>query len=149
MELKIKETIGGEFAKKGEDISNGDVVKIKDDGRSIEGQYGPQTVFSIETKNGDKIATFNQTSLNAIIAEFGGLTEKWIGKSLTVIAIKQSVGGKFLDVYYFVPEGYEMGERGFVKNEELPTINIDDDDSEKVPDLSRPEAKSSGESKPF
>jgi len=62
--VKIQKVIRaeGEFAKKGEDIKNDDVVTIKSEGEYIEGQFGQQFVIKVETRNGDKNVNFNQTN---------------------------------------------------------------------------------------
>ena len=127
MDYEIKEGVAGEFAKKGEDIKDGDKVTIKNEGEQISGQYGIQDVFKILTENGELNANFNQTSINAIVKEFGKSSSSWIDKEVIVHAIKQNVSGKFLDVYYFVPEGYVMGERGFDKGN-VPTVDLDKED---------------------
>lgn len=142
MEFSKKESAVGEWAKKGrgQDIENGGTIKLTDGGRVIQGQFGDQNVFSVETKNGVKNISLNQTSINAIVSEYGTESKGWIGKTLHVHAIKQNVQGKFTDVYYFVPQGYEMGEYGFEKEgaqkgyDDIPTIQQDDDiDPESVP----------------
>lgn len=134
MEFNAKTSVVGDWAKKGEDIKNSDVLVLLDAGRIVEGQFGEQNVFSVKTKNGAKNISMNQTSINALVAEYGKESTNWIGKTVIVHSIKQNVQGKFTDVYYFVPFGYEMGSYGFEKTgvqaaakEELPTIQLEVD----------------------
>ena len=132
MEFKKKTSVVGEWAKKGIDIKDGDKVTLLDGGHIVEGTYGDQNVFSAETKNGTKNISLNQTSINALVSEFGAESQAWVGQDLLVHAIKQNVQGKFIDVYYFVPKGYEMGDYGFEKigsqpsKDKIPTIQIED-----------------------
>jgi hypothetical protein len=75
MKANKKASVGGEWAKKGVDIASGDVVKILNGGTIVSGDFGDRHVFSIQTKNGPKNQTFNQTSMNACIDAFGDETE--------------------------------------------------------------------------
>jgi len=115
MKFTKKESVVGEWAKKGVDLLNGDVIKLNDAGREVDGQFGTQNVFSAQTRGGNKNISLNQTSINALVSEFGEESEKWIGKEIIIHVIKQNVQGKFTDVYYFVPSGYAMEEYGFEK----------------------------------
>lgn len=132
MEFSKKTSVVGEWVKKGVDIRNGDKITLLDSGRIVDGQFGEQNVFSAETKNGAKNVSLNQTSINALVTEFGKESKAWIGREIIVHAIKQNVQGKFIDVYYFVPAEYEMGEYGFEKigsqqgTEDIPVVNIED-----------------------
>ena len=122
----------GEFAKKGEDINNGNVVTIKSEGEYIEGQYGQQFVIKIQTKNGEKNVNFNQTTINILHDEFGSDSTEWIGKEVTIRAKKDVVAGKKVDIYYFVTPEWEFDEYreltkpSNVKDEspELPSVDV-------------------------
>lgn len=121
----------GEFAKKGEDINNGEVVTIKSEGEYIEGQYGQQFVIKIQTKNGEKNVNFNQTTINILHDEFGDNTAEWIGKEVTIRAKKDMVAGKKVDVYYFVTPEWVFDEyRELMKpskdgsSGELPSVEL-------------------------
>ena len=108
--------MGVPFAKKGEDIKEGDIITICSEGRIVEGQFGSQHIFEIKNVD-DEVLAFgiNQTSINALVDAFGEETADWIGKRVKVHSFKQNVAGKFIQVYYVAPEGYEMGENGFEK----------------------------------
>jgi hypothetical protein len=133
MKFEKKMSLGGQYAKKGEDIKNGDTIIIKDGGTVTQGQFGEQNVFKIETRNGEKNLSINQTSINSLIDKWGEESESWVEKKVKVHAIKQNVAGKFINVYYIAPEGYEMGENGFelegnqsVREEDIPIVNVDE-----------------------
>lgn len=116
MIFQKKVSLGAPFAKKGTDIKEGDIITLTSEGKVVEGQFGPQNIFEIKNVDGiEFVLPINQTSVNALIDAFGGDSETWIGKKVKVHTIRQNVAGKFLQVYYFVPEGYEMGENGFEK----------------------------------
>lgn len=130
MKFQKKEKMGVPFARKGQDIKNGDLVIITNSGKEMEGQFGTQTIFNIKKGTVEMAMSFNQTSINAMIDEYGDDSELWIGKEVKIHSIKQNVAGKFLDVYYVAPIGYEMGEVGFEKTGDTP---VSTDDGEIVP----------------
>ena len=123
----------GEFAKKGEDITDNDIVVIKSEGEYIEGQYGQQFVIKIQTRNGEKNVNFNQTTVNILHDELGEETSNWIGKEVTIRAKKDVVAGKGVDIYYFVTPEWTFDEyRELTKpqsqetnKEGLPEISLD------------------------
>lgn len=135
MQFKKKQSVAGNYAKKGQDIKDGDTITINNQGAVVQGQYGDQNVFEIKTSQGDFILSINQTSINSLVDEWGEESSAWVGKKVKVHAIKQNVAGKFINVYYVAPEGYEMGENGFEKSgsqpsnkEELPTIDLGEEE---------------------
>jgi len=102
MRVEIKQSVSGEFAKKGEDINDGDVIKFLDKGKEVEGKFGAQRVFKIETVDGDeKLVSVNQTSINYLIPKYGDDTEKWIGKEIKVWINRENVAGQQRKVLYF------------------------------------------------
>lgn len=126
MKVTKKISIGGEWVKKGVDIIDGDIVKILDAGLVVSGDYGDREVFSIETKNGAKNTSFNQTSMNACIDAFGDDTEKWVGKNVKATIVKQNVAGKFIDVLYLAASQWKLGENGFYNpnNTEMDDLDL-------------------------
>jgi len=102
MKVEFKQSVSGEFAKKGEDINDGDVIKFLDKGKEVEGKFGAQRVFKIETVDGDeKLVSVNQTSINYLIPKYGDDTEKWIGKEIKVWINRENVAGQQRKVLYF------------------------------------------------
>ena len=117
-----KTSVGGAYARKAPyeyegksyeaDIRNGDTVKILNEGTVVTGQFGEQQVFSIETRNGEKNFTMNQTTVNVLIAEFGDDSKDWIGKSVRVITKKDVVAGKKVEIAYLVSGDWALDEWG-------------------------------------
>ena len=130
---KKKVSSGVRFFKKGEDIKDGDVVTIANEGEQEEGQFGPQDVFLIQLNDGEEGAiSLNQTSLNSLIDGYGEDSKKWIGKKAKIVVIKQNVKGKFVDVFYFVhPDAEMVNDSGqFVistKDSDIPAIDAEAD----------------------
>lgn len=75
--------IQSKYIKPRENIQEGDIVKIKDEGKYKEGKYGPQLEFQLELPNKQiKSYTPNtQTQIN-LKNEFGGDSKAWIDKPL-------------------------------------------------------------------
>lgn len=91
----------GQFAKKGEDYKDGDIVTIANEGKQVEGQFGMQDVFMIKFVNGtEKNMSLNQTSINSLIDAYGDDSINWIGKPAKVWLILQNVQGKMTKVAY-------------------------------------------------
>lgn len=102
MKVEKKATGRGNFAKKGEDIKDGDIIEILDEGEKAEGQWGLQDVFLIKTAGGEeKNVNVNQTSMNNLIDAYGDETKEWIGKKAKAWILTQNVSGTFRKVLYF------------------------------------------------
>lgn len=99
------------------DVKNGDSVEILSAGDVVEGQFGPQHVFKLKTRNGEKNANFNQGTLNTLHDAFGKNSEDWVGKSVKVHLVKVMVSGKLQTAMYLAPEGWEMNEDGKFVNQ--------------------------------
>jgi hypothetical protein len=99
------------------DIKNGDRVKVLNAGTIEEGNFGPQHYFKIMTRNGEKKAAFNQSSINVVASTYGTETEAWVGKELTVLTKKGVFAGKKGIAAYFVTEGWYLDDFGDLVNE--------------------------------
>ncbi len=112
--MKVQKIIRaqGEFAKVGEDFRDEDTLVIKDGGQIITGDFGDRHVFKVETKNGEKNLTFNQTSMNNLIDAYGDDTDTWLGKETKVYIVKQMVGDGLKKVCYLVGKGWTMTDDG-------------------------------------
>ncbi len=124
--MKVEKTINiqGDWAKAKEDIFNEHIIRINDGGAIMEGTFGDRKVFKIETpKNGEKILSFNQTTINYLIDAFGDETEKWIGNEVKVRIVKSNVAGKMRDVIYLTAPDWVENEYGFAP----PTVEIDNE----------------------
>ena len=141
-----KTSIGGAYARKAPyeyegknyeaDIKNGDTVKILTEGTVVTGQFGDQQVFSIETRNGEKNITMNQTTINVLVDEFGDDSKLWIGKEVRVILKKDVVAGKKVVIAYLVSGDWALDDFG----ELVKPSNVEHDqtqpDEEDVVDIS-------------
>uniref|UniRef100_A0A6H1ZJF5 Uncharacterized protein n=1 Tax=viral metagenome TaxID=1070528 RepID=A0A6H1ZJF5_9ZZZZ len=126
----------GNFLKKGEDIKDGDIVEIANEGKQIEGKFGTQDVFLLKLKNGEEgNIPFNTTSINNLIEGFGEESSGWVGKEVKVMMIKQNVQGKIASVYYFLhPETvlddnsgeFIIPSSSLKDREEIPVIESDE-----------------------
>ncbi len=133
-----KKTSLGAWVKKGEDIKDGDLIIIANEGvEDDSGDFGTRQVFMVKLINGEeKNLAFNQTSINNMIDAFGEQAINWIGKQVKVWMVKQNVAGKFLQVLYVSHPQAEFGENGFILDrtpgmnelslkDEIPVINND------------------------
>ena len=128
---KKKEYLLGKWAIRGEDIKKGDIIKILSNGFEEESKYGPQTVFKIETRNGEKKVGLNQTSINTFIKEYGEDDSNWIGKEAHIIVVQVPDKDPY---YYFAPQGYIIGKNGLEKENkgEITKEEIESIDEDKV-----------------
>jgi len=128
MEMTKRTSVRGEWAKKGEDIKDGDVVQINDSGEVVTGEYGDRTVFRIQTRNGEKLLSFNQTTVNNLVDAYGKKSEAWVGKNATVFIIKAMVSGKFTNVVYLAGEGWGMSDDGKFHGPANKNVEIDEEE---------------------
>jgi len=134
MKLKKRTSIQGNFAKKDEDIKHNDVIKILDGGKEVEGDYGKRYVFKINTRNGERLLTFNQTTINNLIDVYGDETSNWVGKEAKVWIIKMNVGGKIKDVVYLSHPEWVLTSDGFVPPQDsIPVVEEDKVDTDNIP----------------
>lgn len=101
------------------DIQNGDEVAILDAGAIETGQFGDQHYFKIKTRNGDKKAPFNQSSINVLVPEFGEESEDWAGKKVKILTKKGVFAGKKGIACYFVTDGWYLDDFGDLVKDEV------------------------------
>lgn len=94
------------------DVQNGDMVTILDSGSTVVGQYGEQHNHRITTKNGDRLVTLNQASINVLVDEFGADGENWVNKEVKVLTKKDTIAGKKVIILYLVTDGWTLDEYG-------------------------------------
>lgn len=124
------------FAKKREEVNNGDIVTIVAMAEQGFDQYNPgkkQTAIRVRIEDiGERMIGLNQTSINILIDEFGSTDDsKWVGKRAKVLLRPSVIGGKKVVVSYLVGLDYELDEWGTPvsskkKDDEIPTINLED-----------------------
>lgn len=110
MKVTKKVNARGEYAKLNEDIKDGQTIKILEDCVIVTGEFGDKHVFKVETPNGEKNLTFNQTSMNNLIDAFGDETESWVGIEVKAWLITQSIGGQMRRVCYLTAPEWVMEE---------------------------------------
>jgi len=130
MKVQKKVSVQGEWAKPKQDIDSGDIIRIKNSGEIIQGEYGDRHVFKVATKNGEKLLSLNQTSLNYLIDAFGDETESWVGKDIKVWLVKSNIQGKMKDVVYLTALDWIESDEGFCppnEKDDIPVINEEDE----------------------
>ena len=131
--MTIKTGVAGAYAKKApyEYIKNGDTVTILNAGSTVVGQFGEQQVFSIETRNGPKNFTMNQTTVNVLAQEFGDESNDWVGKKVSVVTKKDVVANKKVEIAYLVAGDWGLDEWGdIVKKGSVPEVEYTGEDIE-------------------
>jgi hypothetical protein len=124
MKVQKKVTVGN-FAKKGEDFKDGDLLTILDEGQIVNGNYGEQYVFLMRMPSGDdRNVTVNQTSMNKLIDGYTDDTEQWKGKRIRAWLNRENVSGKFVQVLYLT-----------MPNQDLEgNVQVDEDAVDDIPD---------------
>ncbi len=121
--MKVQKVVrvGGEYAKVNQDFKDGDKLLITDEGQIVSGDYGDRHVFKVETKNGEKNLSLNQTSMNNLIDALGDDTSKWKGQEIRAWVVRQSVSGQLKNVCYLTAVDWGMVEddKGNLKFEKL------------------------------
>lgn len=92
-----------------EDVQDGDVITIADEGQFWEGEYGTKVVVTVTLANGtQKKLSLNPTSVNTLIAAFGAETKAWVGKRVKAQVSQMTVRDTLRDVIFVTaaePEG--------------------------------------------
>lgn len=126
MKVQKHISVQGEWAKVNVDLSNGDLIKIASEGEKVSGDFGERDVFKVETKNGIKNLSFNQTTMNNLIDALGDETNEWQGEKVKVWVVNQNVSGKFKDIVYLTAPNWLKGEDGFYapekEKDDIPVI---------------------------
>lgn len=120
MKIDISEGIGGDYAKVGKDIRDGDIVKILDAGqvqvsrfKDEDGKSKDEYVFKVRTKDTPPLnLTMNKTSRVNLGKGWGNETLEWVDKKAKAFVVKQMVGDGLKNVLYLAPEGWEMNDEG-------------------------------------
>ena len=142
MTIYKKSVAVGQFAKKGQDIKDGDIITLANEGKKVEGQFGVQDVFLVKTADGRELnVKFNKTSLNNMVDAYGENSTHWVGKTVKVWLVKGLVSGKMQSILYLSHPEAEMSEdaEGFlifkVAGQENPVNDypVNEDDGTGIP----------------
>ncbi len=115
------------FIKAGENVKQGDVIKLLTEGeyKDITGQDGKikkVLQFSVELEDGEeKTYTMNTTTQKNLISEWGKDSKNWIGKDLKVWLLRQMSFGKLISVLILTPAHWDSPE--ITKEVDIPIIN--------------------------
>ena len=113
MRVQKKVSIGGEWAKIGKHINDGDRIKLLDAGQIVSGEFGDRHVFHILTLKKEELnLSFNQTSMNNLIEAWGEDTDNWANRVVKAFVVRQMVGDGLKNVAYIAPEDWTMNEDG-------------------------------------
>jgi hypothetical protein len=131
MKITKKVSVAGQYAKLGTDFDEGDNITILNGGDITTGQYGEQHTFKVNTKNGERNMSFNQTTLNYLIDAYGDDTEAWAGKEVKVWVVDMNVQGKMRAVAFLTAPDWKKtrvnGELRFVPTNQEPMSEVDED----------------------
>jgi hypothetical protein len=125
--MKLEKSITAQdrqnIARPNVDISDGDIIKILNEGEwtvfNYKGQERKKLVFLIKTRfQTEKLLPLNQQSINNLIDAYGDETENWVGKEARVWIFKSNVGGSFKDIVYLSHPDWIFKENRFVKPDE-------------------------------
>ena len=112
------------FAKKGEDIHDQDIIQLANEGQQVPGNFDKvQNIFLAKMANGsEKNISVNQTSINNLVDAFGKDSKQWIGKDIKVWLNRENVSGRFVQVMYLTHPDQVLGESYQDVNAELDEI---------------------------
>ena len=110
----MKIDIPSDYVKAKENIRNGDIIRLLDEGKWNEledkrsGKVKKVLTFQMELMSGDvKIYTMNKTTMRNMIRGFGTNDSKqWMNKNLKAHIVKQMAFGKLTDVLILTPESW-------------------------------------------
>lgn len=146
LQKNVFEKLEVPFIKKGEEVSNGDIVTITGDIKSRPNRFDvdkDQLIIKIRADVGERYIGLNQDSINILIDEFKSNDSKdWVGKKVKVLLVKRIIGGNKVIVAYLVGESWELDDYGAPTNpgvqednEEIPVIQTDEEHEIKLSDV--------------
>lgn len=120
MEIKIK----SKFIKIGENVKQGDILTILDEGEFVQKEYKGQKKtglqFTVENPEGEeKICNFNVTSQRNLIGAWGKESKNWKGKQVKCHVITQLIGGKPTKILVLTPTDWP---EAFKDETDIPII---------------------------
>lgn len=147
-EIRENKRLEYPFAKKGEDINNGDRVKILAEAEQLPSRFKAgemQNIIAIETRNGARFISLNQTSINILAKEFQSKDDTaWVGKDVKILLAPKVIAGQRVKVAFLAGMDYELDEymepvkpgEQSDQPDDIPTVQIDESDDEvKIEDI--------------
>lgn len=107
--------------------------------RNKDGSFKTQDVCKVQFEGmGEALnVSLNRATINGLVDAYGEDSKGWMGHYLTVEIEKMRVAGKAVTALYLIPAGYEKidDSEGYTKivkkgsvQDEVPTVNLDDDE---------------------
>lgn len=112
--MQVIKKATGQFTwlKTAEDINDGDIITILDEGQIVPGDYGDRQVHKVKTPSKEGHVSFNQTSINNLVDLLGTETKEWVDKEVKAFVVKVQVGGKLRNVCYLAGKDWTMNDDG-------------------------------------
>lgn len=130
------EVLDAPFAKKREDVLDGDIVKIVSDAKKQPSKFNPnemQTIIKINTRNGERYVALSQTSINILISEFKtNDASQWVGKEAKVLLKPTTIGGKKVIALYLAGKDWVLDEFGSPVKEASEGVQEEPTDEEMI-----------------
>ena len=130
----MKAKIYSSYVKANENIFNGDIVRIANEGeygtiKTKEGSKKEVMKFDLELANGEiKEYTMNNMTTKNLVKAYGDETRNWVNKPLKAWIVQQLAFGDMMDILILAPKDWKKATEG--SSEEIPTI----EDGEDLPD---------------
>ena len=111
------------------DVNDGDIITVIDEGRKRDANETPfkRAVFEIPVRlpSGEqKIWTMNRTTQRRCIAAWGNETRNWIGKRLRIKLKEQNVKGVMKTVIYGFPLADRVSDMSAAKEDIVVTVRL-------------------------
>lgn len=132
----MKAKIYSSYVKANQNIFNGDIVRIVNEGKYAElktndGKSKEVMKFDLELKDGEiKEYTMNNTTAKNLVKAYSEETKKWVNKELKAWIVSQMSFGEMIDVLILAPKDWKKPTEGTREEDEIPTI----EDGEDLPD---------------
>jgi len=113
----MKIDIPSDFVKAGQNIKQGDLVQLLDEGKwrdftGADGKTRKVLNFQMQLENGDvKGYTMNKTTMRILTGEYGDDTKKWMQRDLKAHVVTQMAFGKMISVLILTPPYWTTTEK--------------------------------------
>lgn len=107
------------------DLQDKDKLTILDEGQWEEGQWGDRLMLKVQTRNGEKKMSVNQSSINVLAKEMGEDTVNWKGKQVICLLKKTVIANEKRIVAYLVTDGWYLDDYGELVKDGAPEPRTD------------------------